>query len=359
MKTGLDQEAESKNARPDYELMAEQAISCLWSFSESSDKAVGTFTFAELIVMIVEMIQNTGLLLSLRVAAAQFLNTLSEDNQKLIEIISNNMILVESLIGVTRDTDLELAILASAILYNISQIIPQQECLSVEQKTLSLLEIVLSSNIPELTSTVHTACSHLENSVVSQQTLEQKNLKDLELAKNPNTEIIAQATKQLVLIQLALELATNLYSEEVEGEQKEIMEDDDENDEMEEDEGFLQEMVEDTEEEASITTMTSSKLMDLIFNLSLLPFLEVDAEPAKIYALRLEQVRIRALCCINNIFLVGSPNVAASQQEQIRSFWNQMFEHVIHASTLQVVPLELVEALITAMWSISRSIPIV
>jgi hypothetical protein len=156
-----------------------------------------------------------------------------------------------------------------------------------------------------------------------------------------------------------LELVANLFSEEVPDQEAE-----DADEEMQVDQDDVIEVLSDRDEDESPSNsgLVSWSFLDRIFYLSLISNnrVDLDSVAAKGFIFNSEKVQIRALACINNLFLIGAAIPIAKQNlEKTTIFWNSLFGRVQITSALSPLPVDLLDALVTGLWSVSQKINIV
>lgn len=336
----------------------EQILACLWSLCEASDDALTAVTFLDMIRLLVTFLTDSKVPASLQRISGQFLNTLSEENDDLYKLVGLDGELLQSIYDLlaTKNAEIvdELNVISCSILFNV------RTCFSNQDR---IYQIILKFICPAVSYEFESVARKVEECVVEIE----KNAEKTTAAGN-NTELVTPATKhtaylenvnsELSCLQLALELVANLFSEEVPEHEIEDAEGDEE---MEIDEDLVEIQSENEEEEPLNTGLVSWSFLEQIFYLSLISNnLSLNSVAAKGFVLNSEKVQIRALACINNLFLIGAAIPIANQNmEKIAEFWNTLFERVQTTSTLLPLPVDLLDALVTGLWSISQKIYLV
>lgn len=284
---------------------------------------------------------------------------------------------------------LELPLLFSSILFNISLTSlsePQQEQLSL--KLSERIHIALSFfNLNEMTHKVLADANVLEKMRIKQeqqhQDEKQKQLNEFIIDRNKETEYIQASKKHLQVIQFALELLTNVFSSpesslssapaaalspngtaetDLVEEDETTLENTANQDGMELD--FDDDIEIDHDDNNIMSSLLSPALASTLYSLLLnleLPHLQSQTlllpAASKAYIYSLEKVYLRSLSCLSNIYLVGGGT--GHVKENAESVWRGVFGQVKAYSGMNPVPLELVEASVTLLFSMIQTVQVV
>ena len=343
----------------DFLMMAEQVLSCLWTFSENNHDAVVQLTNIDTLSFLIALMNSKNVKQSLQCVVGQFLNTLGEDNSNLLLILQQNPALKKTLVDIVMnniDNPGELELITASILFNINEILDGD---IQENLTKTIIEIIFKAVNIDLNGISEKAVQEaieLEKQVQSSAE-EQEKLKNLELVspQNKSTDYLKSANDTLISVQFALELATNLFSENDGANQGQ-----EDEEELVDDFEMEQDLIEEQDEQS--VSLLAPELLGAIFKLAMSNCVDLQVTAARAFASNVEQVKIRALACINNLFLIGAVKPLL-QNEQIvqetRMVWSSLFDSLLFHSAQSPVPLELVEAIVTALWSICRVLIIV
>lgn len=352
--------------------MVEQILACLWSCCEASELALEVLSSLDMLELLTSFLVDPKIAMSSRKVAGQFLNTLSEENDGLLEIIRENAIQSTQIFTFlnTRQSGSsendELYVLSCSILYNIRSTFSPEVILKL---ILAFLEEAIVCDIPAIAEKVRDASKQVDLAA-SSATPATSNLQDQDLIvpKNQHTDLLENTNGELVSLQLALELLANLFSEEIEEDSGDDMQGEQVAENEEEDEeadDFTDEMMEDVglgqEEPANVSSgLLTPTLLARIFTLCQTHTFILESVSSRPFITNAQQVQTRALACVNNLFLIGAALPLARQNASDTAlFWSSLFQGVQVTALCLPTPLELLEALITALWSISRTVVIV
>ena len=199
--------------------------------------------------------------------------------------------------------------------------------------------------------------------------------------QNKETEYIQAAKKHLQVIQFALELLTNVFSspESSLSSPAAALNGTVETDLVEEDEATLENTanqdgmeldfdddieIDHDDDNNILSSLLSPALASTLYSLLLnleLPHLQSQTlllpAASKAYIYSLEKVYLRSLSCLSNVYLVGGGT--SHVKENAESVWRGVFGQVKAYSGMNPVPLELVEASVTLLFSMIQTVQVV
>jgi hypothetical protein len=350
--------------RPDTHVLLEQTIACLWSLSEYSERALKLVTSSDMLNLVMQLYTNDNAPLPLRKISGQFLNTITDENNDIYPLFLNQSHFSKQLLEMLQDSTLhtweeakiELSILAGSILNNIKIIYDEKDQGEMYGQIVRIVGECLNYDLSGLTLSAQEAGSSADQSMNSitpnELTLNMEDL-DLLVPKNKNTESLSNAISHLNILQLTLELLANMFSEDTP--QWEDSTESEENDDME--------VLEGTEPENDAIRRFSGMLFEGVHpvfsslaRICIQPLVRLEPTACQNFNVQMEQVQIRALACTTNLFLLGLVDTWIQKEDEIRGFWEKVFECAVLATNVTPIPLELFEALISLLFSIAKAI---
>ncbi|KAJ3275017.1 hypothetical protein HDV01_001523 [Terramyces sp. JEL0728] len=332
-------------------MMAEHILSCLWSLAECSDNAVDYLTTATMVGFLFNLwsvedcppalqriIGKCGLMV------AQYMNTISEENSKLQKIFASNSEYVSKLFNLLQNhQSVEIRLLAGSILHNI-----KQEMDGLYEYILSTIVQVLDYDIQSKISYMDTAGKEVDLAMAKlPMNAQVQQIGDMDLVKpeNKNTEFMSNIVGELRIIQLALEILTNIYSEEIQ-----------EVDDMEADEDHM-EVVEQNENSSYLGNVLDEKrLVNRIVSFTLTRIPDLKHDSCKEFNSEVNQIYSKHFSCLNNIFLNAFGNSwIRNNAADAKALWSTYIRLAIELSVLEEPPLEYIDNLVTCVWSVARA----
>jgi hypothetical protein len=359
----IEQGGQRDDEQPDLFLMLEQAIACLWSLSEYSALALKQVTTREMIAFLMKLFAGSDINLSLRRITGQFLNTITDENNDIFPYFLNNLEYSKILLTVLQDANLqtwencniELAITSASILNNLKAIFDEKDKLELYKSILSITSEPLGYDIASVLEAVEEAGRKADQSAKAVTPNELTlTMGDLELMapKNKSTEYLSFINSQLRVLQLVFELLTNMYSEDTP--EWDDMEGEDGVDDSQE--FFDENMGQDSEYMkpfASLLFQEPYSVFQKVAKFCNLPLVQMKPDGCREFIIQLQQVQIRALAFVSNLFLL---RLVDPMEQELKLFWNSIFETLVNTTKIEPIPLELFEGLVSILFSISKMV---
>ncbi|KAI8896742.1 armadillo-type protein, partial [Globomyces pollinis-pini] len=367
--------------------VAEQALSCLWNMSEASDEAVQTLTSLDMLNFVMSLLSSPSTPWSLLRVAAQFLNTLSDDNLPLSHLIADNLQYFNTLLNIVKndefgwvDCKIDLRVLCASILHNFKSALVFDDQLPLYTAIVHVISQCLEYDLVAGVPVVEQAgleVDKVKSSVSMTETVQQMGDLDLFNPDNKNTALIASKEAELATIQLSLEILANIYSEDIADEiqkenlanEKDVVEDEEdamEADAEEDDEDEMFEMMDEEHEEAEnlrITQLSAllfqkpSPIINRILYFATLPSLTLTSPACQSYVKHFDQVRVRALAALSNLFLINvTKSWSETHPKEISNLWATLWQSATTIASQTPLPLDLFETYIMALWALARSV---
>jgi hypothetical protein len=172
---------------------------------------------------------------------------------------------------------------------------------------------------------------------------------------------LQKLNSQLSVVQLALELTANIYSEDV-TEKRDDMWDDEMDGEFEPENEDMMDIKDDYIAKlngnlAIFLFEGEVNLFSRVLNICVLPDLSLSLHASRPIQHRIEQVKCRAFSCVSNFFLLGLANDwIKTHSELVERFVVSIFQYAVQIQRMDPIPIELLEGSISCIWAILHSL---